>query len=397
MNELTTQPNPFALTTMEDAEKMAKWIAESGCFGITKPAQALTLMLMAKEQGKTLSQLLKEVHVFETGKLSQRADYTQAVFMQTGTILWHLRTAECVAGSFFNFKPIDDAARERACQRFELQYELEILQMQADRDRKREGALMLQLSKLSREGEATIIRTLAGAEASGITQGKNGTKTNWQLGGVAMLQYRCVTDGVKLIDPAVMAGLSSDVDLQDVRDFEQRVAIERQSPQDREKDAIKAMMAQHLEDAETAHPERKRELLGLAAELRCKLAEMDGGIVVATARDERSNLIAAKIVDATDATVHPPEQRPIEEHPDYDNLPGIETPPPKLTKWENHIITTFKVAAYKNKALGSLSKEEIEVLHKSMSKKDLPKESKEVIKEAGMIAMAFEAMRPPKK
>ena len=35
------------------------------------------------------------------------------------------------------------------------------------------------------------------------------------------------------------------------------------------------MMAQHLEDAEQATGERRKELLGLASDLRCKLAEMD--------------------------------------------------------------------------------------------------------------------------
>lgn len=44
----------------------------------------------------------------------------------------------------------------------------------------------------------------------------------------------------------------------------------------KDKKAIEAIIAQRLEDAENATGERKKELLGLAAELRCKLAEIDG-------------------------------------------------------------------------------------------------------------------------
>ena len=382
-NQLTTQPNPFAMTTFAEVEKMATYMADARVYGFKKPSQVISAMLLAHESGKSLSVLMEEKHFFEDGKISPKSSHMQATFQKTGTILWHLRTNTCVAGSFFAFKPIKDEDRARACERFELQYELDMMQMQPEWDRQRESVLLLALSKLARENECTIIRTMAQAALLGLAD-----KSNYTLGAANMHQWRCVSDAIKLIDPAALAGGSPDVDIQDLQAVNNTRAVEQKGPQDRDKDAIKAMMAQHLEDAETAHPERKRELLGLAAELRCKLAEMDGGIVVATARDERSNLIAAKIVDATDATVHPPE--------DDDRLPGIE-PPPKLTRWQNHVISTFKVAAYKNKALGSLSKEEIEVLHKSMGKKDLPKESKEVIKEAGMIAMAFEALHPPKK
>jgi hypothetical protein len=374
---------------MEDAMAMAKQIADSGCFGITKPAQAITLMMMAREEGKTLAQLLKEVHVFDTGKLSQRADYTQSVFQQHGTILWHLRTNTVVAGSFFTIKPITDEDRKRACERFGLQYELDIMQMQPEWDRKRESELMLALSKLARENECTVIRTLADAEAKGITQGKSGTKNNWAAGAISMLQWRCVTDAVKLIDPSVMSGLSSDVDLQDARVVEQRLAIEQKSPQEREKDAIKSMMAQHLEDAEQATGERRKELLGLASDLRCKLAEMDitsrisSDLPMKAAEVPDTHNAGMKTVDATDATVEPPDQ-----------LPGLAepAPEPRLTKWQD-----YEVTKYGNKRLGSLSKEEVSVLHAAYQKKDLGKAKPDIRKEASMIAMAFEALNTPKK
>ena len=47
---------------------------------------------------------------------------------------------------------------------------------------------------------------------------------------------------------------------------------------DNERAAIQAIINQHLEEAETATPERAKQLHGLAAELRCKLADMDAPI-----------------------------------------------------------------------------------------------------------------------
>lgn len=375
MNELTTQPNPFAVTNLNEAMALAEQIASSGCFGITKPAQAITLMMMAREEGKTLAQLLKEVHVFDTGKLSQRADYTQAVFQQNGTILWHLRTNTVVAGSFFTTKPIDDAARARACERFELQYELDIMQMQDEWDRKRESELMLALSKLAREGECTVIRTLADAEAKGITMGKNGTKNNWAAGAISMLQWRCVTDAVKLIDPSVMSGLSSDVDLQDARVVEQQL-IEQQPRQTR---AEKEVELNRLLDQQGATDDEQERLA-----LHKRAMALDKEIQQMPREKE-----PAKIVDATDATVHPPEK-------DGDQIPGIDPPrevaAPRetLNVWQEYKIQT--VTAKKGVALMELSAPEIKTLHAAFMKKDLPRAAKAVQKDATMIAMAYEAI-----
>lgn len=405
MNELTTQPNPFALVTFEDVERMANYMADARVYGFKKASQVISAQLLAHETGKTLSQLMEEKHFFEDGKISPKSSHLQARFQKTGTILWHIRTNTVVAGSFFTIKPITDADRARACDRFELQYELDIMQLsgipedakEMDIYRKRESELLLALSKLARENECTIIRTMAQAAALKLSE-----KSNYLLGAANMHQWRCISDAIKLIAPEMLEGGSPDVDIQDLQAVSTTLAIEQKSPKDREKDAIKAMMAQHLEDAETAHPERKRELLGLAAELRCKLAEMDGGIVVATARDERSNLIAAKIVDATDATVmraadwidpsKGPNSPTVDDDQLPDQLPGIAEPaPPKPKNWKDYVLKTFKVSAYKNKRLGDLSKEEVAVLHASMQKKDMNSASQEVRVEAANIALAFES------
>jgi hypothetical protein len=388
MNELTTNDRYLALSTPA-ALQIASSFAKSGCFGFTTPEQAITAMYLAEERGMTLFELTNELHFFENGKISQKASFTQATFLQEGSIIWHLRTNECVAASFFGYKPVDEAGRERAFKRFEAQYELDLLQLQdvENRDRNREAELIMILARLGYEGEATVIRTLADAEARGITKGKSGTKTNWAANAISMLQWRCVTDGVKLVAPWVLGGRSTDVDLQDMQAVEGRVIEDRKSPADKEVEAIQAIIDQHLADAaETKSPNERSRLLGLVADLRLKLEEMTPAVEQKGPQQPLDGRDKApepdRVVDATDATVEPP-QKP----KDDDQLPGIEPPKPK--DWRDHKITTFKIAAYKGRALGELSKDEIDVLHASMLKKDLVRGTKELRFEAAQIAFAF--------
>lgn len=390
MNELTTQPNPFAMTTFAEVEKMATYMADARVYGFKKPSQVISAMLLAHESGKSLSQLMEEKHFFEDGKISPKSSHLQAKFQKTGTILWHLRTPTVVAGSFFAFKPIKDEDRARACERFEFQYELDIMQMQPEWDRSRESVLMLALSKLARENECTIIRTMAQAAQLGLSE-----KSNYMLGAANMHQWRCISDAIKLIDPGMLEGGSPDVDIQDLTMMERQPALDHKSPQKREKDSIKALIAQHMEEAaENQGTARGQQLLGLAAELRCKLAEMEPVKVKthheATVIGNSDTASKINVVDATDATVHPPEERPIAEHPDADKIPGIESPEPKLNRWQDYVIQTVKACS--NKPLKEFSAAEIKTLHASFQKKDLPKAAKAVQKDATMISMAFEAI-----
>jgi len=365
--QLTIQTSPFSPTTWTEVEKIAAHMADAHAYGFKKPSQVISAMLLAHESGKSLSVIMEEKHFFEDGKISPKASHMQATFQKTGTILWHIRTSSVVAGSFFAYKPIKDEDRARACARFELQYELDIMQMQPEWDIERESELLLALSRLARENECTIIRTMAQAAALGLAN-----KTNYNLGAANMHQWRCVSDAIKLIDPAALAGGSPDVDIQDLSMLEKprQITITTQS---RDKEAVKSMMTQHMEDASMATGMRKQELLGLASDLRCKLADMEPQ--QESLRPE-SKLIP-KIVDATDATV---------ELADDDQLPGIE-PAPKFNKWQD-----YEVTKYGNKRLGSLSKEEVSVLHAAYQKKNLTIAKPEIRKEASMIAMAFEAL-----
>jgi len=371
-NQLTIQTSPFSPTTWAEVEKIAAHMADAHAYGFKKPSQVISAMLLAHESGKSLSVIMEEKHFFEDGKISPKASHMQATFQKTGTILWHIRTSSVVAGSFFAYKPIKDEDRARACARFELQYELDIMQMQPEWDIERESELLLALSRLARENECTIIRTMAQAAALGLAN-----KTNYNLGAANMHQWRCVSDAIKLIDPAALAGGSPDVDIQDLSMLERprQITITTQS---RDKEAVKSMMTQHMEDASMATGMRKQELLGLASELRCKLSEMEPATTNTVDMSKPNGIRTVPVlVDATDATV---------ELADDDQLPGIE-PAPKFTKWQD-----YEVTKYGNKRLGSLSKEEVSVLHSAYQKKNLTIAKPEVRKEASMIAMAFEAL-----
>ena len=430
MNYQPTTQNPFTLSTMDDAERMAKWIADSGCYGITKPSQALTLMLIAREEGSTLSAILRKVHVFENGKLSQRADYTQSAFEQTGTILWHTRSPEMVAASFFKVKPIDDKARERAMKRFELQWTLDAMMGQPERDANKEGKLILELSRLAYEGEVTIIRTLADAEARGITVGKNGTKNNWAAGSDSMLQWRCVTDGVKLVNPAILSGLSSDVDLDDAKTVEQVRLVERASaPQSHDMEAMQLILGQHEQNAlaATTESERKR-YQGLAADMRITIQEawdkekpvkMSAIPVRESLRNPQSEKEEALLDEADDVPmthatdpvniveakvdrVEPPkkETRRVPEKKEVAAVPPtsekqpeikqVSEPVADLSKWADYKVHLTTSTAF-HKQLSEFSQPEIAILYKKRSLPFLNSEDPALKLEAEMIRQAHDS------
>lgn len=351
--------SPFTPTSLEQAETMAKWIADSGCFGIKKHTQALTVMMIANSEGQTIAQALKRYHVFDDGKLSQRSDYTQAEFEKRGTIIWHLRTEEVVAATFFRSKEIDDKARERARSRFKAQYELNSIQLleAKERNRKREAELIELLADLSHEGEATIIRTIADAESKGITQGKNGTKTNWSIGAANMLQWRCVSDGVKLVDPSAYSGVTSDVEMQDVKIIEQKnqlqIAQSAYDPKSRDREAMQLILEEHLRNAQEATtPAQRQHYQGLASEMRVKIADLE----------TKPAIIAETEVIPPGGSLH-----------EDDQLPGVVVE----ADWRKYRIRDIK--ALEGKPLGELSAEEVQTLYIKRSKyADHPKYGEEV-------------------
>lgn len=398
MREQAAPPSPFALTTFADVEKMAGYIAESHLYCFKKPAQCITAMLMAHEEQTTMIQLMKRVHFFDDGKVAQRADWTQGNFEQSGMVIWHVRSDDLCAASFYRDKTkVDDKAKARGIQRFKALWKLEF-----EKEPELRSELILELAEISEDGETTIIRTLEDAISKGIALNSEGNmRPVWTTSPRQMLSARVVTEGVRVVDPARAAGLYSEDEVQDIQKAEQqqRQGIAR-NPQPQDREAIEAIIAQHLEDAKNATSQgEKSRLLGLASELRCKLAELPGSednsnpsvTPAGTKKDDPENAAMAarqetKVIDAK-TTVLPPEK---------DQLPGLENPDPAPPqKWQDYTIQFVKSSAYKGKQLSALTKEEVEILYK---KRSIPfKEDKDagLRTEADMIRQALESWSQP--
>lgn len=318
MNELaTTQPQ--MISTLDDMERVAKTIGNSGLFGIKTPEQAMSLMLLCQAEGLNPISALKRYHIIEN-RPSMRADAMQGEFeAHGGAIIFHVRTDEMVAATLFSDKTkIDDKARERAIKRFDVLWELETAESNA------RGKLMGEVAKLSREGEETLIRTYADAESKGITLGRDGTKANWKTSPRQMLTARVVTEGVRLLNPGLIAGIYSEDETLDIvrqeREFETKVLTNGATPRD--KAAIQAMIDQHLASADRAtSTEEKKRYQGLAAELRVTLADMD---VQPETKPE------IKTIEAN-ATVEPPQKKATRKKPETPI--HMDTPEPQ--KWQD--------------------------------------------------------------
>jgi len=310
---MSTTPTPLALaspvhptlaiTSLEDMDRVSKSIAASGMFGVTKPEQALCLMLLCQAEGMNPIAALRRYHIIE-GKPSMRADAMQGEFeARGGGIIWHTRTDSEVAATFFSDrKQIDAKATDRAKARYA-----------ALRDGDTKTA-----SELAEAGEETIIRTIADVDAKKVSmswdrdKGAWKKKHNWQQSPRQMLTARTITEGVRLIMPGLIAGICSPDELEDAK-----TTTEPPS----EVDAIRAIIAQHLADAEHATPSERKRLYGLASELRCRLQELGEDVTpIEQLPDALDPLPGATYVqpnepktEVTTVTDHAPEVLPPED------------------------------------------------------------------------------------
>lgn len=366
MNETTISSAAASMIqTLDDIERVAKIIADAKMFGITSAAQASTLMLICQAEGLNPVAALRRYHLIE-GRPSMRADAMQGEFEAAGGgIIWHVRTDDTVAATLFSRRQsIDENARERAVNRFMLLWKLN-----CEANEAKQSALMADIAKLSHDGEDTIIRTLADATAKGLTQGKDGMKTNWSRSPKAMLTARVVTEGVRLLNPGLIAGIVSDDEAHEIADHERSTRTQMlNAPEPQDRAAIEAIIAQHLEEAKTANTTRKSQLLGLASELRAKLADMDveaqpKAIELQPAREAtqpaatttETPTITTPEAKPTETIVEPPAKKkraPAVARPDP--VPGevVETP---ATPWQEVVCHKGKEGGIVNgKTLGTL-------------------------------------------
>ncbi|MBI1425812.1 MAG: hypothetical protein GC149_20495 [Gammaproteobacteria bacterium] len=93
-------PNVPALIPVQDVARMAEAVAKSGLFGMTKPEQAMSLMLIAQAEGTHPALAARDYHIIQ-GKPALKADAMLARFQQAGgKVEWTCMTDDKVAGKF---------------------------------------------------------------------------------------------------------------------------------------------------------------------------------------------------------------------------------------------------------------------------------------------------------
>jgi hypothetical protein len=190
---------PINLT---DLQLMAKSIAASGMFGVKTEDQAMALMLLCQAEGIHPVMALRRYHIIEN-KPAYRADALQGEFEREGAILWHERNeTECSATFFRDKHKVDAAAVKRA------------------KDRYKALAAKGSESEFAALGELTIIRTLKDAIDKRVAmtyndKGESVLKKNWRQSPRQMLHARCLTEGVRAINPGLVAGIYTEDEVRD--------------------------------------------------------------------------------------------------------------------------------------------------------------------------------------
>lgn len=362
-NAIVEATSPFALSSWEDMDRMAKYVASSGMFGITNPAQAICLFAIAQGEGISALAVLKKYHIIE-GKPSMRADAMLAEFLKAGGgVIYHVRTDSIVAATYFSDKKrISAESEKRALDRMEILLALEYDENLKAAQRKE---MYFTLTKLNREGEQTIVRTYADADAKGFTKGKDGIKTNWKRSPRAMLAARCDTEGIRIIMPGLIAGIMETNEAIELGDFKEDRG---ESQESRDARSMKEILAGYEEEVATADPQRKKTLFKLMADLREKIYNEENPAT------EAPQQAAQAAQEASFELVEDEEQKPAKK---------------EITDWREYRIKHVG-GLYRDQLLSDISLEDIEVLCESMAKK-ASKAGGEIYKqEHEMLAKCFE-------
>jgi hypothetical protein len=304
MNEITTQP--AVLQSLDEIERVAAKLSASGLMGKdTKPEAVFGLMLLCKCEGLDPIAAMKRYHIIE-GRPSMRADAMQAEFIaHGGGVVFHVRSDDMCAATFFaDRSKLDDAARKRAVDRFEKLWLLE-----CEPDPAKRSKIILDIAKLSMDGEEGIIRTYADCELKGITEGAKGTKANWKTSPRQMLTARVLTEGIRLVAPGLIAGVYTPEEVQDVLTVEQKGLYDRASaPQSNDLEAMQLILKQHEENAMAATTESERKRYqGLAADMRIVIQEAWDKQKPSSAKDLVLNYIKEETKIFTEALRKKPE------------------------------------------------------------------------------------------
>jgi hypothetical protein len=187
---------------LADMQTMAKSIAGSGMFGVKTADQAMALMLLCQAEGIHPIMALRRYHIID-GKPAYRADALQGEFERDGAILWHERDEKICAATFWRDKHnMNDEAIKRAKERYDVMIK---------------GGSE---APFAMPGEITVIRTFADAIEKNIARtwkDPNGweIKKNWKQSPRQMLHARCLTEGVRAINPGLVAGIYTEDEVRD--------------------------------------------------------------------------------------------------------------------------------------------------------------------------------------
>ena len=428
MNEITTQP--AVLQSLDEIERVAAKLSVSGLMGKdTKPEAVFGLMLLCKCEGLDPIAAMKRYHIIE-GRPSMRADAMQAEFIaHGGGVVFHVRSDDMCAATFFaDRSKLDDAARKRAVDRFEKLWLLE-----CEPDPSKRSKIILEIAKLSMDGEEGIIRTYADCELKGITEGAKGTKANWKTSPRQMLTARVLTEGIRLVAPGLIAGVYTPEEVQDVLTVEQKGLYDRASaPQSNDLEAMQLILKQHEENAMAATTESERKRYqGLAADMRIVIQEAwdkqkpvdlkkinkeiaDAAIAQGTPKENIRPIVKfeppdevpmthatdpVKTVEAKVDQVEPPkkETRRVPEKPDApeptEKKPASGSNDPlvtELSKWADYRVHLTTSTAF-HKTLKEFSQPEIAILYKKRSLPFLSSDDSALKLEAEMIRQAHDS------
>lgn len=306
-NENTTLAiaSPVAIQSLEEMDGVAKKLAASGLMGKnTTPEMVFGLMLLCQCEGLNPIAAMKRYHIVE-GRPSMRADAMQAEFLaHGGAIIFHVRTDGMVAATLFSDKgKLDDAARKRANDRFAAMWDLDCCDDDSER-----SELMVKVSSFSMEGEETIIRTFADCQAKGITEGREGTKANWKSSPRQMLTARVITEGVRLVNPGLIAGIYNEDETADiVRQEKEALAKMLEKPTEADVESIMGIIATYDDELKTDLPDSRRKmLLGLRSDLVLKLGDL--GLKMTTAPEAPQPTVGGIPATTVETVVLPHEK-----------------------------------------------------------------------------------------
>lgn len=191
-------------------EKMGKWFAESGMFGVSKPEQGYVLAMACFAEKKTPLEISRTYHIIK-GKLSMKADAMHAEFIRRGgRVRWDKSTDEECVATFFHPEFAPDGF-----------------------------VISNSMEDLKRKGVATDGSSL---------------KDMYRKFPRQMLRARTVSEGVRAIDPSINMGAYTP---EEVADFDERpsvihakaVVVEEKAPEPVKEDPLPTKTSNNTIDA----------------------------------------------------------------------------------------------------------------------------------------------------